>query len=414
MAVLQWVQSGVARFFEYDTPRIVHIRSKRIGVLSRFVQLGIISYVIGYAMVYNKGYQERDKVVSAVTTKVKGIIQTNFSEAELSNVPAEWRPLYRRVWDVADFVVPPEENKAVFIMTNLIITPNQTRSTCPERGDSWPCERDADCGAGQLDILSHGVPTGQCDLTTNTCTVSAWCPVENDQLPLGEGRPVLEEADTFTVLIKNQIYFPKFHKQRSNILEAHNKTYLNKCRYSEADPFCPVFNIGDIVRLSGVQKFSDISVFGGVINVDIGWSCDLDHDFMSHCRPQYSFSRLDDPHSKIAPGLNYRRAEYYSEDRRTLYKTFGINLVVNVHGEAGKFSLIPTLLNLGAGLALLSITTVICDIIVLYFMDNREYYQDKKYLNVDSADAWSGFGRFSTENPNYRESETNNTVDRDL
>ena len=88
--------------------------------------------------------------------------------------------------------------------------------------------------------------------------------------------------------------------------------------------------------------------------------------------------------------------------------------VVNVHGEAGKFSVIPTLLNLGAGLALLSITTVICDIIVLYCRKNRVYYKDKKFLNVDTEDAWPGFSRFSTDNPNYRESETNSSVGRDL
>ena len=71
MTALDWLQTGVASFFEYDTPRIVHIRSKKIGVLSRFVQLCIISYVVGYVMVYNKGYQEKEKLVAAVTSKVK-------------------------------------------------------------------------------------------------------------------------------------------------------------------------------------------------------------------------------------------------------------------------------------------------------------------------------------------------------
>ena len=185
-------------------------------------------------------------------------------------------------------------------------------------------------------------------------------------------------------------------------------------RYNKkTDPFCPVFNVVDMLRLSD-QSIKDIAVYGGVINVDISWTCDLDRDFMSHCRPEYSFTRLDDPGSKIAPGLNYRRADYYGENRRTLYKTYGINFVVNVHGEAGKFNLIPTLLNLGAGLALLSITTVICDVIVLYCHKNRVYYKDKKFLNVDTEDAWPGFSRFSTDNPNYRESETNSPGEREL
>ena len=32
-----------------------------------------------------------------------------------------------RVWDEADYVVPPAENGAFFITTNVLITPNQTQ-----------------------------------------------------------------------------------------------------------------------------------------------------------------------------------------------------------------------------------------------------------------------------------------------
>lgn len=40
---------------------------------------------------------------------------------------------------------------------------------------------------------------------------------------------------------------------------------------------------------------------------------------------------------------------------RDLVKTYGFRFSIFVHGEAGKFSIIPLLLNLGSGLALLSI-----------------------------------------------------------
>ena len=137
--------------------------------------------------------------------------------------------------------------------------------------------------------------------------------------------------------------------------------------------------------------------------MDISWNCDLDHDFMSHCKPLYQFSRLDNPQAKIGPGWNFRRADYFNENKRTLYKSYGINFVVNVHGEARKFNFIPTLLNLGAGLALLSIATIICDVLVLYCHKNREYYQEKKYLQVDGEDAFRGFRNFGSANPAYVE-----------
>ena len=130
--------------------------------------------------------------------------------------------------------------------------------------------------------------------------------MEDNLLPLGNTRAVLEQAENFTVLIKNQIYFPRFSVQRTNILDSQNESYLSSCHHSDHDPLCPVFNIGHIVQETG-QNFSEISVKGGVINVDIEWKCDLDRDFMKHCKPRYTFSRLDDPNSKIAPGLNYRQ-----------------------------------------------------------------------------------------------------------
>ena len=107
--------------------------------------------------------------------------------------------------------------------------------------------------------------------------------------------------------------------------------------------------------------------------------------------------------AKIAPGYNFRHAHYYSDNKRTLYKAYGINFVVNVWGRAGKFSIIPTLTNLGAGLALLSITTVICDIIVLYVMKNGGFYKEKKYLDVNGEDAYKPFENINYEDGSHAE-----------
>ena len=383
MPLSEWLFKGVAVFFEYDTPKIVHIKSKRIGIMSRVVQILIISYVIGFVLVHKKGYQETDSVVSAVTTKMKGNIKTNFSSTELVGVKEEWKPLYSRVWDVTDLVVPPVENKAFFITTNLVITPNQTRGECSELPDVLPCSYDQDCDKVPLSKHPHGVPTGKCNMTSSSCMISAWCPIEEDALPLGPHRAVLEQTDAFTVVIKNMISFPYFGKGRTNILEWQNSSYLETCRHSDVQPFCPVFTLGQIVQAAG-GNYSEMAVLGGVINIDIMWDCNLDLDFLSHCRPVYSFSRLDSPEAKISPGSNFRHADYFNQNRRTLIKAYGLTFIVNVHGSAGKFSIVPTLLNLGAGLALLSVATVICDIVVLYCHSKRVFYKSAKFQLVRS------------------------------
>ena len=120
--------------------------------MARFVQTCIIGYVIGYVMVYKKGYQEAEGVVSAVTTKVKGVTLTNYTDEDLEAVPRDWRRLYNRVWDVTDFVVPSQENNALFVMTNVVITPNQTRGECAEKV-VWNCQSDEDCPRGEVNNL---------------------------------------------------------------------------------------------------------------------------------------------------------------------------------------------------------------------------------------------------------------------
>ena len=75
-------------------------------------------------MVHKKGYQEFAYVESAVVTKVKGVAFTNTNP----NIP----DIYKRIWDTSDLIVPPSENDAFFITTNIIITPNQSRGACSE------------------------------------------------------------------------------------------------------------------------------------------------------------------------------------------------------------------------------------------------------------------------------------------
>jgi hypothetical protein len=108
-----------------------------------------------------------------------GNIYTNYSAADLDGVsnPA-WRPLYNRIWDVTDIIVPPVENNAFFITTNIVITPNQARGECAERAAVAPCRTGTDCPAGRAaSNLGSGVNTGVCNTTTGSCQVYAWCPL---------------------------------------------------------------------------------------------------------------------------------------------------------------------------------------------------------------------------------------------
>ena len=51
-----------------------------------------------------------------------------------------------------------QENDAVFVMTNMIITPRQKQGKCPEDPQyvQAHCNNDSDCRAGEEVITGHG------------------------------------------------------------------------------------------------------------------------------------------------------------------------------------------------------------------------------------------------------------------
>uniref|UniRef100_A0A8B9L649 P2X purinoceptor n=1 Tax=Astyanax mexicanus TaxID=7994 RepID=A0A8B9L649_ASTMX len=360
-------------FFDYSTPKTLVIRSKTVGAINRLCQALVIAYIIGYVCVWKKGYQDTDTVISSVTTKVKGIALTNTSD------------LGTRIWDVADYIIPPQFGA---LQRNVICLCLQNP------GPESSCSSDQDCKKGFRNGRLSGVRTGRCvhfSERIKTCEVLAWCPLEKYDEP--PDPPMLAEAENFTVLIKNSVRYPKFNFSRRNILPHINSTYLTKCVFSrDTDPDCPIFSLRDIVAEAG-EDFQAMAVHGGVMGVQIRWDCDLDMP-ANWCVPRYTFRRLDnkDPENNVAPGYNFRFAKYYKssngEEIRTLIKGYGIRFDIMVFGKAGKFNVVPTLLNIGAGLGLMGLVTVVCDWFVLVFMRKRHLYRERKYSYVDDFQLW--------------------------
>ncbi|MEQ2200874.1 hypothetical protein XENOCAPTIV_004272 [Xenoophorus captivus] len=359
--------------FDYETPKTLVIPSIRVGFVFRFIQFLVALYVVGYVCVVQKAYQETDSVISTVTTKVKGFAFTNISDMEL------------RFWDVADYIIPPQGDKTFFMLTNLVMTPGQTQSRCAELPNpSTTCADDCDCIEGYNDPRGNGIRTGLCEnysSTVKTCEVLSWCPLELDtKLPK---RALLAAAENFTVLIKNSITYPKFNIHKKNILPHINSSYLNTCEFSrKTDPDCPIFRLRYIVSEAG-EDFQDMAVKGGVLGILIDWSCDLDW-WAGKCHPKYTFRRLDNTHpfNNVAPGYNFRFAKYYKtpkgEEQRTLFKAYGIRFDVIVFGTAGKFGIVPTIVNVGAALSFLSLVPMVADWFILTCMKKRDLYSRQK------------------------------------
>ncbi|XP_043413175.1 P2X purinoceptor 2 isoform X5 [Prionailurus bengalensis] len=247
-------------------------------------------------------------------------------------------------------------------------------------------------GRGGVREAPRGLRTGRCvpyyQGSAKTCEVWGWCPVEDGA---SVSQFLGKMAPNFTILIKNSIHYPKFQFSKGNI-EHRKDGYLKRCTFDEvSDPYCPIFKLGFIVEQAG-ENFTELAHTGGVIGVIINWDCDLDLS-ASKCNPKYSFRRLDPKHVPASSGYNFRFAKYYKVNgsaTRTLIKAYGIRIDVIVHGQAGKFSLIPTIINLATALTSIGVGSFLCDWILLTFMNKNKVYSHKKFDKVCTPRRSSG------------------------
>ncbi|XP_028834111.1 P2X purinoceptor 3b [Denticeps clupeoides] len=365
----------ITDFFTYETTKSVVVKSWTIGIINRVVQLLIITYFIGWVFVHEKAYQVRDTAIeSSVMTKVKGFGVYN-----------------DRIMDVADYVTPTQGASVFCIITKLITTENQIQSSCPESELKFQCKSDDSC----KDMIErqkpggNGLMTGKCvpfNATLKTCEIKGWCPAEIDSIKMN---PMME-VENFTIFIKNSIRFPLFNFTKGNFLPTITSDYIKKCNFNPvSDRYCPIFKVGDVLKFAH-QNFSTLANKGGVIGIKIGWVCDLDKS-EDECNPSYSFTRLDAVSEKnsVSPGYNFRYAKYYKMENgteyRTLLKAYAIRFDVLVNGNAGKFDMIPTLINMVAAFTSVGVGTVLCDIILLNFLKGADQYKAKKFEEVSEV-----------------------------
>uniref|UniRef100_A0A669F2L4 P2X purinoceptor n=1 Tax=Oreochromis niloticus TaxID=8128 RepID=A0A669F2L4_ORENI len=383
--------SCITDFFTYETTKSVVVKSWTIGIINRVVQLLIITYFIGWVFLTEKAYQIRDTAIeSSVMTKVKGFGIYN-----------------NKVMDVADYVTPTQGASVFCIITKLITTENQVQGYCPESEKKYICTDDRNCTKYINKPGSYGIATGRCvpfNATIKMCEIKGWCPAEIDTIKTG------------------------------NFLPNITQDYIHKCNFDMVNnTYCPIFRVGDVVRYAQ-QNFTNLADKGGVIGIKIGWMCDLDKSD-DHCNPSYSFTRLDAMSQKnaVSPGYNFRHtscpyrglnqseivrggtsligrgpvesaggrerfAKYFKmengTDYRTLVKAYAIRFDVLVNGNAGKFNMIPTLINMVAAFTSVGVGTVLCDIILLNFLKGAEQYKAKKFEEVsDNPSEGSGLYR---------------------
>ncbi|XP_075019853.1 P2X purinoceptor 3 isoform X7 [Calonectris borealis] len=372
----------VTDFFSYETTKSVVVKSWVVGAINRGVQLLILTYFIGWVFLHEKAYQVRDTVIeSSVVTKVKGIGH-----------------YAGRVLDTADYVTPHQGTSVFVVVTKQILTENQAQGVCPESEAEYRCTADRDC-RGKSPATGSGVLTGRCvpyNGTLRTCEIRGWCPPEVDTVDV----PVMLEAENFTLFIKNSIRFPLFGFEKGGCWASRSGGCATWTTPGSAA--CPATPSPAWTASPAPPPPATTS----------GRARATARRHARHTRVHI----LARPPSPASPR---RHARYYrwqdGTERRTLTKAFGIRFDVlvygnvraglgafprtlegpwrvgtplqrvSLHSQAGKFGIVPTLINTVAAFTSIGVGTVLCDIILLNFLKGAEHYKARKFEEVPEA-----------------------------
>lgn len=228
-----------------------------------------------------------------------------------------------------------------------------------------------------LSLLHTLLPVANTTCSPNgKCYVSAWCDTEQDD---PEPAPkILHGAGFVSVFARVNARFTDFGIMRQN---------YNSSAASVA-PGYNQFVVKDMVQAAGIGWTNDVKSRGTIIAAVSTWNCNLDLD-ESLCQPVWSFVPLDTK-TNFSQGINFRYANKWRDakgvEHRDLIKVYGVHILFLTAGEGRRFSAAVLFTNIGAGLGLLTLATVMADFVALYFLPKRRLYEREKYELVNEGE----------------------------
>lgn len=349
----------------YKTIKQVCLLDRRLGFIFYGVQILVFLYIIGFILLFKKGYLEEELAIGQVEIRVRGKSMFKWNNNEY-------------VVDSADVTDPAIEHNAVFIGTRKEMT-HQKRGICGNI--MYECDQDSDCPK------KPPISQGKCG-PDGLCEEAGWCP----PLDIVSHKKTTEiyqytNPENFVIWIKAAISFPKL---------APNMTYttMNAPQpvLAEQDPVnVNAYHMKDLLKSADIDpKDPIVQEQGCMLNLRLQWDCNIDSG--DGCAaPMLQVKRLD---MGKAQGFDFFDAEYLIDksgfamaDQRFLRREVGYRLLVASKGTGYKTSVTAIMLQVSSGLALLSLASAVADAVMLYVLPERSHYRRyKEEMTPDFSD----------------------------
>jgi hypothetical protein len=202
----------------------------------------------------------------------------------------------------------------------------------------------------------------------------SWCPTEYEISDDSINTFELQGVDKFTLFARIDVHYPLFHKHLDNSGNSQNTTRgLN------------VWTLEQMVKEAG-YRWRDVNDTGMLLAINTKWDCDFDQ--ADKCEPVIQFLRLDNPHSKLSQGYNFRTVEFLHDKygARELTKRYGIRVILIIDGIGSQADIVAALTSIGAGIGLMSIAGLVADFISTRFLSQKVEINGATYNEVTIED----------------------------
>eukprot|EP00128_Syssomonas_multiformis_P006014 Colp12_sorted_trinity150504_noHs@25248 len=381
--------------FAYNTLKVVRIRDRRLGLLHYTFLIGILIYVIGITIIFNKRYLLLEQPVGSIRlsllkpdngtgTGPSGVgwlprdlqnltycSQTQPNSNKFKNYPCQY-------WDESVVLYPKVEQSALHATSRLKMT-KKTLSNCNE------------------------------NVTLPTCN---YAPVPGEPAPTA----FVADIESFTVMFDHSVYATRIKVQRN--AAAMPGTFLaddgSELTLAHPCPVCrfgvtgqtDVVSIADLLRSAGVDSLDapgglngtqSIRYDGGVFLVVIEYSNTKSFD-LNDIRYTMRVSQVANSDFKAIENVYSSFPQNATEINR-----HGVRLIILQTGLLGKFDFQTLLINLITGLGLITVASTIVDLVATKIMPERQDYQKAKFdVTEDFSDLRMSRSVSGDKHPKYK------------
>jgi len=335
----------------YSTLKIVKIRDRRLGFLHYLFMVLIIAYIIGYNIIYQKGYLLSEAPFGATratlqqpssfkpATELPYCAQNQTSYNGFRNHPC----VYMYGFDVQ---YPTGLVDTIFSSTRI------------------------------KDTVYPPTPTG--------CTIPATTPqCFPDVTKANSSNAYVADIESYTVYIETQVY-----GQKTNTLAKNGdcKGAVTKggkvLRYLEEPRQGDIFTIAEILDLAGVSSLDAPSGLAGSATSmrQDGALIVLLIEYSNRDSSVNAFKyRYIATHIPGVDVVNFDPSWQSGTNQITSRNRHGVNIVFLVTGSVGIFSVAALLVSLVSGMVLVKVSSTIVDLLLSYVLPQKALYNKHKY-----------------------------------